>query len=243
MAGRWSPMPGPAYRLRALCRRRRLHRRRLPRLILLPLLPLALLFLTASRHFYPIVKEMAVAEAGNAVSVVINNAIAEKLAQGELRYNDIVTLEKNDDGRITAIVTDMSKVNLLKSEITAEIIRALSGDVKTRLRIPLGNVTGLNLLSGKGPYLPVEIVAVPMAHTEFVNRFSSAGINQTRHRIVVLVNAAVSVLIPGGNAYAEVNAEVTVAETVIVGEVPETYTYFESDENWDDNLERYDITS
>ncbi len=236
-------MPGPAYRLRALCRRRRLRRRRLPRVLLLLLLLPVLAVLSLSRHFYPILKEMAVAEAGNAVSVVINNAIAEKLAQGELRYSDIVTLEKNDEGRVTAIVTDMSKVNLLKSEITAEIIRALSGDVRTRLRIPLGNVTGLNLLSGKGPRIPVEIVAVTMANTEFVNRFSAAGINQTRHRIVVLVNAAVSVLIPGGNAYAEVNAEVTVAETVIVGEVPETYTYFESDEKWDENLERFDITS
>ena len=236
-------MPRPALFLRRLRRRRRTRRRRLPRYLLLFLLLLALAAYSLTRHFYPILREMAVAEAGNAVSVVVNNAIAEKLAAGELRYSDIVTLEKNDEGRVTAIVTDMSKVNLLKSEITYEIIRDLSGDVKTRILIPLGNVTGLSLLSGKGPFLPVEIVAVTMANTEFVNRFSSAGINQTRHQIVVLVNAAVSVLIPGGNAYATVNAEVTVAETVIVGEVPETYTYFESDEKWDENLERYDILS
>ena len=235
-------MPRPAYALRRALRRRR-RPRRLPRLLLILPLLAALLLLTLARRFYPVLREMAVTEAGNAVSVVINNSIAEKMSNGELRYDDIITLEKNAEGRVMAIMTDMSKVNLLKSEITAEIIRDLSGDVKTRVYIPLGNVTGLNLLSGKGPALPVEIVAVTMANTEFVNRFSAAGINQTRHQIVVLVNAAVSVLIPGGNAYAEVHAEVTVAETVIVGEVPETYTYFEGDEKWDENLERFDITS
>ena len=235
-------MPRPAYALRRALRRRR-RPLRLPRLLLILPLLAALFLLTLARHFYPVLREMAVTEAGNAVSVVINNSIAEKMSNGELRYDDIISLEKNAEGRVMAIMTDMSKVNLLKSEITAEIIRDLSGDVKTRVYIPLGNVTGLNLLSGKGPALPVEIVAVTMANTEFVNRFSAAGINQTRHQIVVLVNAAVSVLIPGGNAYAEVHAEVTVAETVIVGEVPETYTYFEGDEKWDENLERFDITS
>lgn len=235
-------MPRPVYALRRALRRRR-RPRRLPRLLLILPLLAALFLLTLARRFYPVLREMAVTEAGNAVSVVINNSIAEKMSNGELRYDDIITLEKNAEGRVMAIMTDMSKVNLLKSEITAEIIRDLSGDVKTRVYIPLGNVTGLNLLSGKGPALPVEIVAVTMANTEFVNRFSAAGINQTRHQIVVLVNAAVSVLIPGGNAYAEVHAEVTVAETVIVGEVPETYTYFEGDEKWDENLERFDITS
>ena len=194
-------------------------------------------------HFSPIVREMAIAEANNAVSAVINNAIAEKLSAGEIKYDDIISLEKNENGTVSAIITNMAKVNMLKSEITYEIINALSDDMKTDISVPLGNVTGINLLSGKGPDLPVEIVAVTKANTEFVNRFTSSGINQTRHQIVVHVNAVVSVLMPGGNVYSEVNAEVAVAETVIIGDVPDTYTYFEGDEKWDENLERYDITT
>ena len=195
------------------------------------------------RRFPPVMREMAVAEANNAVLAVINNAISEKLAAGEIRYDDMVTIDKDENGSVCAIITDMARVNLLKSEITSEIVNALAKDVKTNISVPLGNVTGIELLSGKGPDIPVEIVAVTRASTDFVNHFSDAGINQTRHQIAVRVNAEISVLMPGRNAYSEVGAEVAVAETVIIGAVPDTFTYFEGDEKWDESLEQYDITT
>ena len=195
------------------------------------------------RRFPPVMREMAVAEANNAVLAVINNALSEKLAAGEIKYGDMVTLDKDESGSVCAIITNMARVNLLKSEITSEIVNALAKDVKTNISVPLGNVTGIELLSGKGPDIPVEIVAVTRARTEFINHFSDAGINQTRHQIAVRVNAEISVLMPGRNAYSEVSAEVAVAETVIIGAVPDTFTYFEGDEKWDESLEQYDITT
>lgn len=195
------------------------------------------------RHFMPIAVQLAEAEANNVVSAVINNAIAGRLADGELEYSDIIVLEKDENGTVAAIMTDTAKVNGLRAAITADILEALAKDVNARIKIPIGNLTGLKLLSGKGPNIPIDLVAASQTNTEFVNHFSTAGINQTCHRISVRVNAAVNLLLPGETVLTNVSAEIAVAETVIIGSVPDSYTFFEADENWDENLERFDITS
>ena len=82
------------------------------------------------------------------------------------------------------------------------------------------------LLAGRGPCLRVRMQSVGTATARFDNQFSSAGINQTRHRIILDVDVHVSILLPGLTTYTKVSNEISVAETVIVGGVPETYTYF-----------------
>ena len=195
------------------------------------------------RYFMPIVVRLAQAEANYMVSAVINNAIAARLSEGELEYSDIIILEKDENGAVAAIMTNAAKVNRLKAEITADVIDAFAENVSAKIDIPIGNLTGIKLLSGKGPDIPVELVAAAQTNTEFVNRFSTAGINQTCHRIIVRVTAAIDMMLPGKTVATNISAEVAVAETVIIGDVPESYTFFEADENWDENLERFDITS
>lgn len=195
------------------------------------------------RHFMPIAVRLAQAEANYIVSAVINNAIAARLAEGELEYSDIISLEKDENGAVAAIMTNSAKVNKIKTAITADVINTLDNNVSAKIKIPVGNLTGIKLLSGKGPYIPVELVAAPQTNTEFINRFNSTGINQTCHRISVRVNAVVDLMLPGKTVATNISAEVAVAETVIIGDVPENYTFFEADENWDENLERFDITS
>ncbi|MBR6522389.1 MAG: sporulation protein YunB [Oscillospiraceae bacterium] len=195
------------------------------------------------RHFMPVAVELAEAEANNIVSAVINNAIAHHLAEGELEYSDIVLIEKDENGAVAAVMTDTAKVNGLRAAITSDVLGALAADVNARIKIPIGNLTGIKLLSGKGPAIPVDLVAASQTNTEFVNHFSTAGINQTCHRISVRVNAVVNLLLPGETVLTKVSAEVAIAETVIIGGVPDSYTFFEADEKWDENLERFDITS
>ena len=199
--------------------------------------------LTFYRHFMPIVTRLAEAEANYMVSAIVNNAVAARLAEGEMAYNDIISLEKDENGSVKAIMTNTAKVNLLRAEITADVINAFAGGVDTEINIPVGNLTGIKLLSGKGPDIPIELVTAAKTDTQFINHFSSAGINQTCHRIIVRVSAGINMMIPGNTVYTEIYSEVPVAETVIIGDVPESYTFFEADENWDENLERFDITS
>ena len=235
-------MSGLRYAIRR--GKRRLGRKRAAAVLLL-VAGAAILWLGAGfyRHLMPVATGLAEAEANRLVSAIINNAIAERIAGGEIKYSDIVSLEKNEDGTITAVMTDVARVNLLKAEITADVINALSDDMEAEIEIPLGNLSGIKLLSGKGPEIPIELVAAAQTRTEFANRFSSAGINQTCHQIIVRVDAGVNMMMPGKTVYTEVSAEIAVAETVIIGAVPDSYTYFEADENWDENLERFDIMS
>ena len=97
------------------------------------------------------------------------------------------------------------------------------------------------MLSGRGPRIPVRIISVAYANTEFKNAFSSTGINQTRHRIIIEANVTVGILIPGEKTSAEITTEITVAETVIVGQCARQLHYFESDTKWDESLEQFDI--
>ena len=182
------------------------------------------------RRFPPVMREMAVAEANNAVLAVINNAISEKLAAGEIKYGDMVTLDKDESGSVCAIITNMARVNLLKSEITSEIVNALAKDVKTNISVPLGNVTGIELLSGKGPDIPVEIVAVTRARTEFINHFSDAGINQTKYKVYIVINTEARVMAPCMAENIHVENTVLAAESVIVGGVPDTYANIPADD-------------
>ncbi len=209
------------------------------------LIAAALFFLTVGtwRRLTPLVHDMALASVKNAVTAAVNNSIAAKLSNGELDYTDIVHLDKDSEGKVTALMTDMGRINILKAEITKAIVEQLSATRRSELSIPIGNVIGGNLLSGRGPRIPVRIISVASANTEFKNSFASAGINQTRHRIIIEVDITVGVLIPGEKTSASVSTELTVAETVIVGGVPDSYTYFEGDEDWDDSLEQYDITT
>jgi sporulation protein YunB len=191
----------------------------------------------------PLVSDMAVAVSQNVVTKAINKAVADRIISGDLDYMDLITFEKDESGKVTALLTDMSKVNMLKSEISYDIIKIITDEKVAKIGVPVGNLLGGALFSGMGPDIPVKIIVVSSVSTNFANKFTSAGINQTRHQIIVDVNVSIKVLIPGKSVKTKVETQLTVAETVIVGNVPDSFTYFEGSEDWDTPLEQFDITT
>ncbi len=204
-------------------------------------LMLLIMVLLLAYRISPLVEEMAVAEVRNEVTTAVNHAIAERMSEGELTYHKLVSVEKDSTGEVSAIVTNMSYINQLQAKLSNSIITEVSKKETAELYIPSGNLIGGVLFSGRGPGIPVKIVSVGAVSTNFRNVFESTGINQTLHQIVLDVLVTVSILLPGNTVSAEVEASVTVAETVLVGDVPESYMYFEGSENWDSNLEKFDI--
>ena len=165
---------------------------------------------------------MALSDAIDLVTLVINDTIHEKLQEGDYSYDYFVTLEKDQSGQVTAITTNMSRINSLSAELLRSIVDQ-SGNTALMTRIPLGNLLGLNLLSGKGPDVPVEILLLTSSRADFRNDLSAAGINQTRHQIILELVVDIDVLVPWDMLSTQVVSEVLVAETVIVGQVPEMY--------------------
>ncbi len=173
----------------------------------------------------PIAAQMAQYAVGDVVAQLVNEAIMRKVTEGELDYDDLVTLETDADGSISALRTNMAKINVLQSEITSYVIDSVSKQLTTVIKIPLGNVIGGALLSGRGPNIPVRIVSVTNVAAAFSNEFSTAGINQTRHQIILSITVDAEALIPGKTITDTVTTDMVIAETVIVGAVPNTYAY------------------
>jgi sporulation protein YunB len=197
--------------------------------------------LTLVRNMDPLVRDMAVAGAKNAAAAAMQKSVAARMTGGQ--WSDLVQLVKDGEGQITAAVTDVGRVNELQAALAGDVIAALTAPNTADLGVPLGNLLPSPFFSGLGPKVPIRILSVSEVEVKLMSRFTSAGINQTLHRLLLTLSARVRVLIPTGTVTAIVYADVTAAETLIVGRVPDSYMYFEGSDQWDEPLEKYDILS
>ena len=198
-------------------------RRRLVRwLALMVTVVMVVLIFFRSRYNEPI-RTLAQTQITNATSDLINDAIDQQIEAGDIHYDRIVYFEKDLNGRITALKTNMSEVNRLKTStlnlINDEILALDTSDIG----IPLGSLFVAEVFSGRGPIIPVEIISIRNSDAYFTSNFTQAGINQTLHQLSMSVLVDVAVLVLGETASFTVTSEVVVAETIIVGDVPDTF--------------------
>lgn len=188
---------------------------------------LAVFLLWFNRQLRPVLEAMAEAEVRNAVTAAINDAITEGIAQRDVSYDEMVTVETDESGRVTALKSNMGRANLLRSQLLEAALEEVSGLSEQDFAIPLGNLLGLDFLSGRGPEVKVRVLSAGAAGAAFQNHFSSAGVNQTLHQIVLEISVTVRILLPGRSLETAVSTAVCVAQTVIVGQVPDTYLQLE----------------
>lgn len=197
--------------------------RRLSGLICVILLFVLALFFMLRNKYRLVIEDLAQTQVKNTTSDLTNDAIARQIASGDIQYDRIVFFEKDLEGRITALKTNMSEVNRLKTDILNIINDEILALDHSDIGIPLGSLFFPEILSGKGPAIPVNILSIRNSDANFVSHFSQAGINQTLHRLNMEVSIDVAVLVLGQTSSFTMNSEVVVAETVIVGDVPQTY--------------------
>ena len=179
-------------------------------------------------HLRGLLGNLAETAVSNMVGQVVTEAVSDTIANGDIRYERLISFEKDNNGDITALHSNMAQFNRLQAGITQEVLTRLGEVAERDLVIPLGTLTGSALLAGRGPGFTVRMQSVGSCSARFENRFSQAGINQTTHRIILCVEVNMSILLPGFQTSTQVNSSFSVAETVIVGDVPESYTYFDS---------------
>lgn len=185
---------------------------------------MALLVITAADYaLRPTVTALAQARTENVVTGIINDAVSETLSAEAIAYQDLVTLERGSQGQVTLLSTNAAKMNALRTSILQIVLDKVSSLNSEDLGIPLGSITGLSTASDWGPDLPVRVLAVATPAAEFRNEFTSEGINQTLHQIMLDVQVGITLLIPGSTIETQVNAQVCVAETLLLGQVPDTY--------------------
>ena len=155
-----------------------------------------LLFIIVGLIFFeirakPVIIEVAVAQSENIASSIIESAINSVLYENGITYSSLVDIEKDDSGRVTTVKADTIKMNMLKSEIGAEISNDILETDSREISIPLGTILGISALSGKGPKIKTTVTLASNVTSTIKNTFTSAGINQTLHEIFVNVNATI----------------------------------------------------
>lgn len=171
----------------------------------------------------PLIKSVVFSQAQTVSTNVINQVVADELSRLDIDYSDIIDIQKDADGKILAVSTDMKKVNSLKSLMTLSIQDKISAMEVQKTKIPLGTFTGTEILNGRGPKIPIDVSMSGSVIMDFKSEFVSAGINQTKHKLYLEVNSEVLAFIPGYPVNTVVKTSILIAETIIVGEVPAVF--------------------
>lgn len=208
--------------MRAKRKRKRVNRTRSIALIILICIVLTIFF--ALNHQLKVkLRDIAVYKCKNSATDMINDAIQDTLADMDFTYENLVEINKNSDNEITSVSCVSSKINSLKSNISEEINKGFEDSDKNGFNIAVGTITGINLFSGVGPEISVHFEKEGSVNTNIKSSFTSAGINQTLHQIYIEVSADIVAVTSSGTYESSVETEFLVAETIIVGEIPERY--------------------
>lgn len=192
-------------------------------IIIVVVLILIVLFLSyAEKRLKVSLEEISSHKAKGIVTTVVNSAVLKGFPDN-INYEEIAMINRDINGRISSIQTDVSKLNRIFAGISLDIQNELSQIEDQEVKIPLGVMLGESIFSGRGPKIGIKIIPGGNVQTDFRSEFEEAGINQTKHRIYLMVKTSVSVVAPFMKEKTEIVTSIPLAETVIVGDVPQVY--------------------
>lgn len=166
--------------------------------------------------------DMAFARAYSMAVETINRAV-KQVVEDSVGYEELVETRMDAQGRVSMLRANTMRMNQIAAETALLAEKELNSLENQFVDIPLGSALGVRFLSGFGPKLSVQILPVGAVHTGFETEFESAGINQTRHKIFLTLRTTVSLIVPTGSQVVEVTSSVPIAESIIVGEVPDSF--------------------
>lgn len=156
------------------------------------------------------------------VATLVSNEQAT-IVMKEHPYEDFFSVEKDSNGNITMIKSNVSFINEVISDIAVKIQTEINSKGRDDVKIALGSFSGFPLLANRGPYVNIKISTIGNVETDLKSEFTARGINQTLHRVYLVVDCEVSILTPFKNTIENITNQVLIAENVIVGNIPNTY--------------------
>lgn len=179
-------------------------------------------FLYIDRTLRPTITVLAETKALELANRSINKSVAE-MVDGKIHYEDLMNIKLDSKGNISFIQANTIMMNEMASAVALEIQDELKKVKSTSAYIPIGTALGSPILAKYGPQLKVSIEPIGTVSVQFKTNFESSGINQTRHRIYLEAKTQVKVVIPLTTSTKEVKAQIPICETIIVGDVPQSY--------------------
>lgn len=187
---------------------------------------------------YPKARALVESKVKNRLSSLSAERIAHVLEKEGTSYASFIHISYGTDGAVRSLSVDTVKMTLLKQKLALSLLADLQEESLLSVSIPLGNFTGIMPLSGMGRPIPVSVKGAESLKASFVSSFTETGFNQTRHVISFSFEFTVRILLGGRTETVTLVSEFPAAETVIVGEVPETLTQISRSM---DGITEYDI--
>ena len=179
-------------------------------------------FLIIDASLKPLVLSIAEARLEAISFKALNDAILQNIDE-ELLYDDLVSIVMDNEGHPAMLQANTVRMNRIAAQTALTAQNYITEIGNQGIEIALGTVLGGPLFTGQGPPINVQIVPAGSVESQFISEFSSAGINQTRHRINLRLTTSVRIVYSGGGQIVELNAETPIAESIIVGNVPGTF--------------------
>ena len=202
--------------------------------IIVILLIAMLCYRTIMNYIDPIFESLCEQRVKSLATIITNQQ--STIIMNKYQYDELYITEKDEEGNIIIITSNVVPVNNMISDLTENIQNEFNKTEKTTIEVPLGNLFGTYFLSGVGPSIPIKVSTAGTLDTQLKSEFISQGINQTLHRSYVEFSCNMKILTPLKNYSKTIVNQVLVAEHVIIGHIPDTYYNLEGMDSPDDTL-------
>lgn len=197
--------------------------------IVFAIIALIVMIFWADSQVRPVIYSIAEYEGRKFVTEAVHNAVLAVLKEEDIDYSDLISLKYKSNGELASLETNTVMINILQSKISLAVNNELKVLSEYKLSFPVGTLSGVTFLYGKGPNLEFKIQPVGSLSTEFISGFSSAGLNQTAHKIILKIGTSTNAIVPLYQKKFDMVIEFLVADTIIVGDIPESYTSITGD--------------
>ena len=192
--------------------------------------------------FRPVIERMFEYRCKLIADRAVSRAITEHLNTTDEDHSDIISFVYDSEGRIGALRTNPPKINTMKAAVMEKVNSELSTIKAEKVGITIGTLSGVSYLYGVGNEIMFTVKPVGVARSRLYSKFDSSGINQTMHSVILEIDTEVSPLIPGVTETFLVTTEFIIAQTVIVGDIPDSYSNIILDEQHYSELADFDIS-
>jgi sporulation protein YunB len=182
---------------------------------------ITLLYFMIDNAVKPTIFELSESKLKYLAVKAMNDAVAETISG--VKYSDLITVQKDANNRVTMLQANTLQMNDLAFKAALKAQDTIMNLGAQGIYIPLGTALGGQLLSGKGPLIRIDIIPVGSVTSRFSSEFETAGINQTRHKIYITLNASIRIVVGNTGQLIDVSQQVLISETVIIGSVPNTF--------------------
>lgn len=174
-------------------------------------------------HLRPRIITISQAYAENEVSMIIDREIQNMMLEELFSYDKLTIISRDENGRVTSISTNSVVVNNFANDLDIRIGNYIDEFDVIENKVYLSGLLGIDVLAGLGPKVPIRFQPVSVTHADVWHTFEEAGINQTLHTIMMEVSINIEILLPFAHSSMKVESQLPIAQTLIVGQVPNAY--------------------